>query len=134
MAVDPETGYSDEDPAPTVRTTLTPRELLNELMPFEVTEEDFIQFSVMAAALAKFHERDAKHRGLWRYFGAIDSAHQLRAKATRNYNVAIELVRRSPDANRLSEDEQEDRLDDALDAINYAVFFVRNVQEGRYGS
>jgi hypothetical protein len=101
-----------------------------QMLGFEATDEDVAQFKVLMRALRKFHERDEKHRGLWRYFGAIDSAHQARAKATRTYNVAIGLIR-----GQFKSEHVNDELvnDDAIDMINYAAFFVRNVEEGNYG-
>ena len=110
------------------------KEWLTHSFGFEATDEDAEQFSTMMLALKKFHERDEKHRGLWRYFGAIDSAHQARAKATRTYNVAIGLLRdpeQYPEPGLKSE--TDDVLDDAVDMINYACFFIRNVNDGRFG-
>lgn len=106
------------------------KEWLTHSFDFEATDEDAKQFMVMMEALKKFHERDEKHRGLWRYFGAIDSAHQARAKATRTYNVAIGLLKGQFEKGDVF---GEVVNDDAIDMINYACFFVRNVEEGRYG-
>lgn len=94
------------------------------------TDEDVEHFKVLLRSLLKFHERDAKHKGLWRYFGAIDSAFQTRAKATRSYNVAIQMLR---DPDEVLKQGLEEALDDPVDLINYAVFFIRNVEEGRFG-
>jgi hypothetical protein len=107
------------------------RKAIGTHVGFELTDEDWEHFKVLCRALEKFHERDAKHRGLWTYFGAIDSAFQARAKATRTYNIAIQLLK---DASVVELDgSDEDYLDDAVDQINYAAFFVRNCEAGRYG-
>lgn len=133
MAVD----ESDESPdliANDVMVRSNLREAIHQYTGMKVTDEDWQQLKVLLRALGKFHERDAKHRGLWRYFGAIDSGFQARAKATRTYNVAIGLLKDPESVLGMTVDgRRDDPLDDAIDMINYACFFVRNVEEGRYG-
>ena len=99
---------------------------LEHLVGFRLNEEEETHLKVLLAALQKYHERDQTHRGLWRYFGAIDSAFQSRAKATRTYNNAIYLLRNG-------KTEGHDPIDDAIDMINYGVFFLRSVDEGNFG-
>lgn len=99
---------------------------LEALTGSRINEEEEQHLRILLSALGKYHERDMTHRGLWRYFGAIDSAHQLRAKSTRTYNNAIGLLKEGSDSDI-------DPVDDAIDAINYAVFYIRNVTEGNYG-
>ena len=70
------------------------------------------QFKVYMEALDIYVEREATHGGLWKESGAADTAFHLKSKALRISNNL-------------------DNLDDALDAINYAAFTVRNVRAGR---
>lgn len=79
----------------------------------DITDNHVEQFAVLAEALELFMERDAHHRSLWKEYGATDTAHHCKSKAMR-LNV-----------------EPAEHLDDAMDLINYAVFTVRNVREGR---
>lgn len=99
---------------------------LEHLVGFRLNEEEETHLKVLLTALQKYHERDQTHRGLWRYFGSIDSAFQARAKATRTYNNAIYLLRNGRTAGH-------DPIDDAIDMINYGVFFLRSVDEGNFG-
>lgn len=102
---------------------------MQDLLGFRISPEEEAHLKVLIRALHKYHVRDAQHRGLWRYFGAIDSAFQGRAKATRTYNNAIFLL-------RLGQEEWPkdfDPFDDAIDMINYGAFFLRSIDEGNYG-
>jgi hypothetical protein len=108
----------------------TARKFLVEMgVVAEPSDEDVAHLYVLLQALRTYSIKDQTHKGLWRYFGAIDSAHQARAKATRTYNISIQLLR-NPDSFRAG---HKDPMDDAIDLINYAAFFIRNVSEGRYG-
>ena len=94
------------------------------------SDEDVAQMYVLLRAMRTYSVKDQTHRGLWRYFGSLDSAHQARAKATRVYNIAIQLLR---DPEEVINNAAKDPMDDAIDLINYAAFFIRNASEGNYG-
>jgi hypothetical protein len=79
---------------------------------------DRAQGEVLIEALEIFLERNAKRADLWKQFGWQDSALHLRSKALR---IALALEKDL-------DIDPEDVLDDAIDIINYAVFFVRNVR------
>jgi hypothetical protein len=83
----------------------------------EDTDDNRNQLRVMLEAMCIYEEREAARGGLWKAAGAIDSAHHLRSKARR----IVFAVDAQPEA----------VIDDGLDAVNYAVFAVRNVRAGR---
>lgn len=95
-------------------------EQLVKLLDAEVyegfSETDKRQLSTLFAAFVKFQERNAKYRDLWKQGGIEDSANHARHKAHR-------LVLASMNRDQL---DPEDFIDDAIDLINYAVFFIRN--------
>lgn len=95
-------------------------ELLDRLWEHPHTEEDVAQLGVMLRALEMFHRREEKYNGLWRKDGAIDSAFHAKHKATRVWSRALDMVAGA-----------DEDVEDAIDLINYAVFFIRNVGDGR---
>lgn len=78
----------------------------------EITDDMIQHMEVLVEAFAIMVDREATHGGLWKQYGAADTAFHLKSKALRM-------------ANNLQ------NIDDGLDAINYAAFTVRNVREGR---
>jgi hypothetical protein len=82
------------------------------------TDTNVRQAAVLMEAFDKFQERNAKRHDLWKVFGWKDSALHMRSKAAR---IALALE------GDLDVDPEE-LLDDAIDIINYAVFYVRNVR------
>jgi hypothetical protein len=84
------------------------------------TDTNVRQAAVLMEAFDKFYERNAKRVDLWKQFGWEDSALHLRSKAAR---IALAL-------DKGLDIDPEELLDDAIDIINYAVFFVRNVRGG----
>jgi hypothetical protein len=84
----------------------------------EDTEDNREQLRVMVEAMTIYEEREAVRGGLWKGAGAVDSAHHLQSKGLR---VKYAIDHTAPGAG----------VDDALDAVNYAVFYVRNVRDGR---
>lgn len=90
---------------------------------YDANDEDYSttdleQISVMLEAFQIFVQRNAKRHDLWKQFGWEDSALHIRSKAARVGLTLDPAVDLDPD----------DVLDDALDLINVAVFFVRNVR------
>lgn len=85
-----------------------------------VSDEDRnAHIGVLNEALKKFEEKDAKYQGLWKERGAVDSAHHVKHKAAR---VSIAINEGC---------DPEPFIEDAVDLINYCVFFVLNARDGR---
>jgi hypothetical protein len=91
--------------------------ILRELC-LEDTEDNREQLGVMAEALGLYEEREKVRGALWKETGAEDCAHNLRHKSMRVAHAS-------------DEETMQAAIDDALDAVNYAGFFVRNVRAGR---
>jgi len=85
--------------------------------------KDIEQVQVMLQALTKFDKRNLGYNDLWQEGGIQDSAHHLKSKALR--------LMWSADPTSQGQLSDEDMKDDALDAINYASFFLRNLEAGR---
>lgn len=84
----------------------------------EQTADNCEQLEVLVESLLIYGEREKARGGLWKAAGAVDSAHHLKSKGGRVKHAVDHAM---PDAG----------LDDAHDAVNYAVFYVRNVRAGR---
>lgn len=82
------------------------------------TPDNIEQMQCLAEAMEIYQERERVRGGLWKEAGAKDSAHHLLSKARR---VAFAVEHDAPEA----------VYDDALDAVNYAAFAVRNMRAGR---
>lgn len=78
----------------------------------DITEDMRDHLRVLMDAFDIYVEREATHAALWKEYGAGDTAFHLKSKALRVLNNV-------------------ENEDDALDAINYAAFTVRNVRAGR---
>lgn len=90
----------------------------------EDNEDNREQLRVMLEAMCIYEEREASRGGLWKEMGAKDSAHHLKSKAMRiDYTARNALLLRGEDR----------AIDEALDAVNYAVFYARNVRADRFG-
>jgi len=85
--------------------------------------KDVDQVKFMLQAMAKFDERNARYNDLWQQGGVQDSAHHAKSKALRL------MWATDPDTQGNMTDA--DLVDDAIDLINYAVFFLRNLEAGR---
>lgn len=95
---------------------------------------DRAQLEILVEALNKFQERNAKYQDLWKEGGWGDSAHHVRHKAAR---VAMCLRgSKNEDGHYSSGDPVHlvDLEEDAIDLINYSVFFVRNVRRAEAGA
>lgn len=75
------------------------------------TEDVLAQFDVFMDALNVYYEREQQHGSTWKEFDTADAAHHVKHKAARMANMA---------------GREEVDTDEALDAINYAAFFVRH--------
>lgn len=74
-------------------------------------------FQVLWAAMNLFDNRNSRYRDNWRRYGWRDSLHHCRSKLSRMFSL-------------FGSDDPNKDLDDALDLINYAAFFIRNVKDG----
>jgi hypothetical protein len=81
----------------------------------ELTETNRQQVMAMIMALTVFEERNALRGDLWAQFDLEDAAHHLRSKSARMQHLGRGGLN-PPEA-----------LDDAIDAINFAVFCVRHI-------
>lgn len=86
----------------------------------EINDDNIAQFQVMMEAMNIYADREEVRGGLWKRAGAGDSSFHLRSKGER---IAFAATHGKHEA----------ALDDAIDAVNYAGFFVRNVRAGRTG-
>lgn len=73
-----------------------------------VTETNLMQLRVFGEAMRVFHSRDPKYGGLWQDYPAADHLAHMRSKLGRS------------EANIDPDD-----MDDAIDLLNYTVFYVR---------
>lgn len=85
-------------------------------------------FMVLMEALQTFAERERNYNGVWRQYGALSNLLRSATKIDR----LMEVWWHNPDgAGAL----HKDGLDDAVDLINYAVFFMRTARDGNlFGS
>lgn len=92
----------------------------------DLTVSEAEQLTVLLDAFLIFRERNARYHDVWQQSGWRGSLYDLRKKVTRLW--ATFWQGKPSDAQRAD-------VDDALDTINYAVFFIRNMrQNNEYGS
>ena len=85
----------------------------------DLSKTDADQLLVLQEAFEKFQERNGKYKDLWKKGGWPDSAHHIRSKSERIVNAVTTGA---------TLEEAELYIEDAIDLVNYAVFFVRNVR------
>lgn len=79
---------------------------------------------VLHEALQLFMARnEGKYHDLWKAYGAEDSLQHMKSKLARTKQNFQDTL--ASDAGALD-------IDDALDLINYTVFYIRNVLAGRF--
>lgn len=88
----------------------------------ECTQETRAQFEVFMRALKLFDERNRTYRNVWETYGALSNL--LRAATKVDREMEIWWHSADPGHNPLQHKES---LDDAYDALNYLVFFIRCV-------
>ena len=86
----------------------------------DLSKTDEEQLLVLQEAFEKFQERNKKYKDLWKKGGWLDSAHHIRSKSERIVNLL---------STGATLEEAELHIEDAVDLINYAAFFIRNVRE-----
>ncbi len=100
----------DPDPEPHILTLL-------DQFGIEPTKDNLDHLGVLLCALKTYSDREVHYGGTWRDFGSLGQGLNLARKAKRAWKA---LSLGSSDA----------ACDDALDAINYAVFTIRCIAEG----
>lgn len=96
------------------------KSFLSQMREGTATDGDIEQYGVLLEAFAKYVERNAKYRDLWKKRGVKDSHRHMQHKLDR-----LEVIMQCDSV--ITEDD----LDDAIDIINYAVFFIRNARTAR---
>ena len=91
-----------------------------EFLGLALSDTNREQLAVMLEALELFDERNVKYGDLWQEGGWQDSAAHLRSKAARVHSATKGTLLQPYNF-----------IDDALDAMNYAAFYVRNVRADR---
>jgi len=81
------------------------------------------QLAVILEALEVYRQRSVSYGEVWRQYGATGNLLQ----AARKVDRLMEMWWHNPDGAAAL---QKDALDDAIDAINYLVFFIRLAREG----
>lgn len=81
----------------------------------ELSGSDIDHMVVLFEAFEVMRERNSKYADLWMEYGARDSYEHMKSKFLRS-NLAFTYP---------------EDLDDAIDLINYTVFFIRNIRAGR---
>lgn len=84
-------------------------------------EAEVEQLRIFVEALGIYADRDAARGEAWREFGTEDKAHHIRSKAAR---ISAGIGRVNIGSIKIT-----DLVDEALDIINYAAFFVRQARE-----
>lgn len=92
-----------------------------QMMGIPPSDTDVDQMMVMLSAFDIFRQRNERYQDLWREGGYDDSANSLKHKVMR----VVQETRTT---------EGEPQIDDALDIINYACFWIRNVNDGNRGN
>lgn len=87
-------------------------------------------FRTLLDAHRKYEERDLVRQGLWKEHGAEDSAMHCRSKALRALKHCDKLDQRMGSVDEVTTVFDE-AIDDGIDLVNYAAFYVENVRQGR---
>lgn len=91
-----------------------------QAMGLETSADNIAHLCVLGEALEICISREEQRGSLWKASGYKDNAHHLKSKASR-VSQACEM----------DVAETNEARDEAIDSINYAVFFVRNSRAGR---
>lgn len=93
---------------------------------YEGEADDIMDHAVvLQEALNIYIKRNRNYRGAWQRYGALDSAMHLRSKGLRAFQRVMSWIKDGLPA--------DPDLDDGIDFVNYAAFFVRNARAGRLG-
>lgn len=97
----------------------------------EPTRTNLTQLRELLHVMDIFVERNAVREDLWKEGGAEDSAHHAKSKAKRLVRYIEQIQDLTPNELVSNSTMFAGALDDAYDLANYALFFARNVQDGR---
>lgn len=91
----------------------------------EACEPEYLdgQLAVLMEAHAVYRQRSASYGAVWQHYGAQSNL----LSAARKVDRLMEMWWHNPDGAKAL---QKDATDDAIDAINYLSFFVRNARDG----
>lgn len=97
--------------------------------PSEFSKEDGEQLEVLHQVFEKYCERNAKYHDTWKQYGALSQLVRSANKVDR----LMEVWWHSQEGigwTSATHQELDEMLDDAIDAINHLVFFVRAARAG----
>lgn len=89
----------------------------------EENEENIDQLAVFLTALKLFDDRNRTYRNIWETYGALSNLLRAATKVDREMEIWWHQGLENPLLHK-------EALDDAFDAINYLVFFIRCVRSG----
>ena len=89
-----------------------------DIMP---TEEALEHLEVLMEVMALYESRTEAYGQIWKQYGALSNL----LSAARKTDRAMETWWHNPGAAPLM---HKDSLDDALDTVNYLIFFIRNAR------
>ena len=96
-----------------------------ELFEGMFREEPTIQ-QVFQQAIRTHLEREEKYKGAWKSAGALDSLMHVRSKAKR-----LSVLETEMHVDHAGDERRKEFIDDAIDLMVYAAFFIANVYAGR---
>ena len=102
-----------------------PLEELLAACSIDFNDETVEQVAVFLTALKLFDQRNKTYRNIWETYGALSNL--LRSATKVDRAMEIWWHDSSGNGNPLL---HKDNLDDAFDALNYLVFFIRCVRSG----
>jgi hypothetical protein len=91
-----------------------------DVLELETSETMAEQLAICVRALRIFEEHTAEIGEIWREVEARQNAHLIKHKADRLYHAAVD--------GRSSERMSNFSIDSALDLVNYACFFARQLE------
>lgn len=91
----------------------------------DISDDNIEQLLVLMSALRIYDERAKIYGDTWTTYGGLNNL--LRAATKVDRSMEIWWHDQSDNANPLM---HKDNLDDAIDAVNYLVFFIRCVRAG----
>lgn len=89
------------------------------------TEDNREHLDVLVRCLLTYSSREQVYGAAWRQYGAVSNVLSMARKVDRIMNEWWAALVRGEVRDRDGEE-----LDDAVDLINYTVFFLRNVRDG----
>lgn len=110
-----------------IGTTKHLEDLVDLIRNVSLSKDEVDVLDIMAEAFMKYRERELQYGGLWKLYGWPDNLLQIRHKAARVIRVFWGGLMKG------GADSVSDDLDDAIDLINYTVFFIINKRNRNSG-